>query len=567
MALQQDLPDRTMLKNPSQTGVPVLLEAERQRIRQRIWTGWFLLALLLISNTPLFLCMPIIDDAALWDLQARNILDGGVQYRDILETNPPGNLAIHVTVRSLFGWSSVALRAFDLALFAVSVLLLINWLRKWGLSSTVCIWTATVCLLYYYSISEWSHCQRDMWMLVPALVALYLRCRQIERFRDGRSGVCREVLWAAVEGVCWGVGIWIKPMIVVPALICWLAGVPQVHRSRDIALDLAGLLSGGLLIGAIGVAWLQTSGAAPYFVDTFLTWNPQYISAGRKYWTAERFAGTFIRFFPWLLLHIAAVAVALWSIARSAVSSQVDKDGDVARIDRSRALFAAFYLAWLAQSFLLQLLYDYVHAPGVLLAIAMLAGSPPVKRMAWRRIAIAGFLTIAFFASPVIHSDRLSCWWECVTQGSTPAVRDQLKLLPTPKWQDMQRVAEYLREQGVRDGEVTCYNNCLVHLYLDLGLRPPTRFVFLEQLFFLFPDQVPTFLDAFSESPRRYVVTDLVASGLSPEDKFEVGSAGPLSLPPDFPRDLKKDFPWSYPIVFRSGSILVHDTSSSTGRE
>jgi hypothetical protein len=360
--------------------------------------------------------------------------------------------------------------------------------------------------------------------------------------------------------------VWIKPMVIIPALACWLVGASQTNRSRFLVQDTLGLLSGGLLLGAIGVIWLHTSGSWPYFVDTFLNWNPQYVSAGREYWSVTRFAGTFIRFFPWMLLHLAAVPMALWSIARCTFKQQT-VETDISEADRSRALFATFYLAWVAQSFFLQLLFDYVHAPGILLATVMIAGTPPLERPQFRRFAVLGFLAVAFLSSPVIRSERLSCWRQCIVAGSTSEVRDTVKLLPAPRWQDVRAIESYLQERNVGPGELTCYNNALVHLYLDLNISPPTRYVFLEQLFFLFPEKIPAFLKTLSASPQKYVVTDLVAAGLAPEDANEIGPQGPLALPPKFPNRLKGDFPWSLPILHRSGAILVHDASKLVASE
>ena len=70
-------------------------------------TAWGVLALLLAVNVPLFLCMPLTDDTTLYDLQARNLMQGGVMYRDIFEPNLPGVVWVHIAIRSLLGTSSI----------------------------------------------------------------------------------------------------------------------------------------------------------------------------------------------------------------------------------------------------------------------------------------------------------------------------------------------------------------------------------------------------------------------------------------------------------------------------
>ena len=86
--------------------------------------AWLFLGALLITNVPLLLCMPLTNDTVMYDLQAQNLLQGGVLYRDILEPNFPGVVWLHVAIRALLGWSSVAMRFTDMVIFFSSVGLL-----------------------------------------------------------------------------------------------------------------------------------------------------------------------------------------------------------------------------------------------------------------------------------------------------------------------------------------------------------------------------------------------------------------------------------------------------------
>ena len=83
---------------------------------------WSVVALLLLSliSLPIVVCMPLTSDTVLYDLQARNILDGGVMYRDILEPNLPGAVWIHLLVRSIAGWSLEVMRCADLFIVAAA---------------------------------------------------------------------------------------------------------------------------------------------------------------------------------------------------------------------------------------------------------------------------------------------------------------------------------------------------------------------------------------------------------------------------------------------------------------
>ena len=110
--------------------------------------------------------------------ERQTMLSGGVLYRDVFETNLPGIVWIHAAIRTLAGWSSEAMRLVDVAVFGAIVWLLMRLLRRQGASAAVRVATAFACCWCYLSVSEWCHCQRDTWMLLPALAAVSLRLRR-----------------------------------------------------------------------------------------------------------------------------------------------------------------------------------------------------------------------------------------------------------------------------------------------------------------------------------------------------------------------------------------------------
>ena len=156
------------------------------------YLGGLTLAVLLAVCLPLFLCMPPETDITFYDLCARNILRGGVHYRDAFDTNLPGMVWLHALVRSTLGWRSEALRAADFAVVGAITWLLVRWLRLLNRPAAVQVWTAVALFAFYLSRSEWCHCQRDTWMLLPALIALEQRRRQdaaTDRRRTRLGGV------------------------------------------------------------------------------------------------------------------------------------------------------------------------------------------------------------------------------------------------------------------------------------------------------------------------------------------------------------------------------------------
>ena len=150
----------------------------RSMLGTRRWpevAGWLALAAVLVLLVPLFLRMPLMVDAVFYDTCALHVLRGGALERDFLFLVPPAMVWSMATVRALLGDSSEAMRMVDLGIVAVEVGLLVLWLRIMGLSRAVQIGAAVLLAAFYLTEAEWIHVQPDLWMLLPALLALHLR--------------------------------------------------------------------------------------------------------------------------------------------------------------------------------------------------------------------------------------------------------------------------------------------------------------------------------------------------------------------------------------------------------
>jgi hypothetical protein len=500
--------------------------------------AWLVLAVVLVVNVPPFVCQGLDCDPTIWDLHAKAVARGGVAYRDVCENNLPGMLWLHLGVRAPFGWRPEVLRGADVVVVGVVAWLLGRFVPRGR------VWLAAGVFLFYFSTNEWCHCQRDTWMLAPALAALLLRSRRSPGVAP--PGVSTLVGWSFVEGLLWGAAFWIKPFVAVPALACWvlaarqaaLAGVPV----RRLLLDASALLLGGLAAGAAGVSWLVATGAWPWFVETVLVWNREYVSrdvTGEVGWLAF-VAGVALRFFPWVLLHLAALPVAVRLVG---AALRRPLAADAIRL----ALLAALYLGWLLQAVALQHPFDYVQVPPLLLGGALLCAHVAVPdRAAGRRLLALFVVACVLVSYPSFVVERLRLWPRCWAEGSTPELRDRLTLLHRVEWQDLARVEDYLRAEGAADGEVTCFHVTTVPVYLDADLRPAMRYVFLQNALECLPTRRGRIRAELAASGQRYIVCDLLGyrSGLRPEDLEDD------TRHPDF---------WCPPAeaVFRSGRYVV----------
>jgi hypothetical protein len=526
------------------------------------WLGWGVLAAFLVFNVPLFLCMPLWPDTSLYDVCARNVLRGGVHYRDIFDNNFPGIVWLHVLIRSLLGWSHEAIRLADLLFLTGSIVLLANWLKRMGRPEAVRVWTALVLYLFYFSTTEMCHCQRDPWALLPALVGLTLRGRQVVRLAAPSTSGSRPLTWACVEGVCWGAAVWIKPQFIVPEFTCWLMSAFQIARAcsqgrRRLFSDLAGLLCGGLLAGGLGVAWLGATGAWPAFLEVFLDWNREYVLV-RRPWGIK---GLVWRLQPWGLVHLIAIPAALIIICQE-IASRGRRTPAVSRLERSPALLAALYLGWVLQVLLLQQGFDYHRVPATLLGLTLLTGTVlPPARLGWRILAtcmLAGFLAWAAFVHPMFTASRAKSWPRCLRDGSTPELRDQLALTRVLVSTDLRKTREFLAGLNLKDEELTTFDWRTNELLVELDLRPSTRVVTVDSTYNFFPSHRYQIRQELNRSKQRYVVSDLYMHLMTESEALEVGPDGPRSLPPAFPAEYKAVFPWTEPIVFRAGRYLVH---------
>jgi hypothetical protein len=513
------------------------------------WLMGGALAVFLFVNLPLFLSMPLDCDTHFYDVCARNLLRGGVHYRDTFDTNLPGMPWLHTGVRYLLGWSVEAIRLVDFAVLTVVIGFLLRWLPKTAPAWRVAF--ALVLYTFYFSMTEWCHCQRDFWMLVPCLLAVELRSRQLARIinHDSSGSIA---LWAFIEGLVWSVGFWIKPFVIVPALGCWVMSAIHAKRhgrKRLLVLDGLMVFSGGLASGAAGVWWLWQSGSWPYFRDIFFVWNWDYVGFDMTEDLGWLFiAGSFVRFFPWVLVHLMAIPLAvqlLWSGANAGTGKS-----DV-------RLTAMFYLAWLFQAVALQHFFDYIQLPAIFLGLVLVAWrGATTPQVILKSCLLAFFILCPVLRYPSQLAQRLPFWERSLREGSSAEVKDGLTLLPRVEWRDLKKVEDFLRERHVQDGELTCFSIQTISLYNALEVLPSMRHLILQANFTIFSSHRDQIREEVDASLQQYVVVDLWNLDVPYRDI--PGEAGDTDLPDwIFPKNYKHLYPEPHILFFRAGRYVV----------
>lgn len=590
------------------------------------WMPWrsvrlpqVLAAVALVVGVPLFLRSPPWCDITLYQMAARNLLHGGVHYRDLFDTNLPGFVWAMAVLYWLFGPSAVAVRALDLAVVG-GIVFLTDRFAKWsGATPAARWWAAAAAALFYPFTVEMAHAQRDTWMLLPGLLALALRVRRA----PGGPAVRASVL----EGAVWGFGVWMKPHLALMALAAWvltfrrLAGDGDGHRRRA-RLDLLGNLAGGLAVGAAGVLWLVGSGAWGPFLDVFTVWNPLYmrLTANEIGWRVEQ---ELFWFPPWslglvLTVPLAAASVldmAPWAKGDAAALGPVGRRlpgwlwdrtaGPAARF--ARGALGGLYLVWAVQAFLVQRGFQYAHVPETLLMFALWAAHRwgwVVPGVLW--LAVGSAVWLATGATPAVatgdavtrnpEAERLRCWlprhlladphrlrlWpRCWRPDLTAAERyalwDQLHLHPPHEavigWGELAEVADYLRAQGAGDGEVLAWFDSPHAVYLMLDVAPAFRFMHVYTAQCIASTSADdavrgaVMAELAAATRAKFVISDLewVTLPVPRDDPAIPLLLGPAVSATDLlpaARPFAREFPFNQPTVFRTragtGRYIVH---------
>ena len=571
--------------------------------------GWVVTGLALLLGVPVFLRMPPWCDLTLYDVSAWNLLHGGVHYRDVFDTNLPGFVWALTAVRALFGWGMEALRLVDLLIVTGSMVLLDRLAARGGASRAARAWMAAGAAAFYPFTTEFVHCQRDVWMLLPAVAAVFVRVRTACRPTQPEE-LRPDLFWPGVlQGVLWGCSVWVKPHVVIPAAAVWFATAPKSKSLggwRGLAADLGGNVLGGLLIGGVGIVYLVASGTWPYLIEVFTFWNSGY---AKVMWSElpVRYQLQMHYFPPWSYLPVVALPVALLNLV-DAWPTADDQPGWIGRNlpewlwDRGtdanarfvRLAVSALYLGWTAQALFVQRQFHYVHVPEILLLFAVLAmhrWSGVFVMLVWLgitsvlirmdaipveepdSIAVPGQQLRWALQHPVANPEWLAHWPACWRFGLNK-FEYRKRMTDLRRIQDFHGVndltqlgeaADWLAEQGVKDGELLCWHDSPHALYVMLGIRPSFRFQHVGQMLGIGQEQADQMhRELVAAWPKvRYIVSDLMRAGADyPTRVPNWTEPGPDLLPPGMDPELRQEFPYTVPAVFRTadgrGRYLVH---------
>lgn len=173
-------------------------------------------------------------------------------------------------------------------------------------------------------------------------------------------------------------------------------------------------------------------------------------------------------------------------------------------------------------------------SPGILGVSVLSAGVSVVPAMLKRHLLAASASLVVVLSGQRLP-ERLSRWFDCFKEGSSWSMKTELAQGRWPDWANLNPVVEFLADQNVTTGNVTCFTVHSIHVDDVLRSRPSTRYLGISIWLELFPAHRGQIAETVKTSGHRYVLTD--------SDEAEMN---------------RDHFPANLPVVVHSWNFCVH---------
>ncbi len=197
-----------------------------------------------IVSGALYLTLPPSPDQSNHAYLGWRLLEGDIPFRDVIDTNWPGVMALHALATWIFGVNLWSWRAFDFALFAASALFLSDLARLAAGrdAGRLCL---IHCPLIYAGLTYWLAGQHDMSAAQFLVAALWCHVRGYEK----------RAWWLQIgTGLCIGAAMLNKPTVGVIGLLLPMQALWLRIPLRPILAHtaVAGIASVAALLAALG---------------------------------------------------------------------------------------------------------------------------------------------------------------------------------------------------------------------------------------------------------------------------------------------------------------------------
>jgi 4-amino-4-deoxy-L-arabinose transferase-like glycosyltransferase len=331
-------------------------------------------------------------DQGIYALVARELLAGGMPYRDAWDFKPPGIFIIYALSRALFGSSWLGIRLLEVAsLLTMTAGMRVLARRFWG-NATVGLLGAAFVWLLQAQLDFWHTAQPESFGAAGLVIGLWLGTA-----RGAGEPAARRLVLA---GVVFGAAGLLKPPLAGAGavLAVWHAcRRPRSDGARR-AAPLGWVLLGGVLPFAATLSWFAAAGALAELRHTFMVFTPHYTRLGWHESGFARLVGEAAK--QWLLGYSSLLPAGLAMAA-------IDRRRGLAR--RGSALLLGIIAVGLVGVALQGKFFPY-HYSGLWPATALLA-SLGWWRL-WQKLRRRGMAGAAAFALAlaVVGSLRSASW-------------------------------------------------------------------------------------------------------------------------------------------------------------
>jgi hypothetical protein len=272
-------------------------------LTKQISHRWFIGCVLLILLAALpILTYPLGRDQGMYANIARwAILPGGTPYIDMWDIKPPPIYYIYAAGIALFGTSTAAIRAIDLAIVPFAMLGL-YLLGTRFMSRRAGVWAAFLYGVFYFTETFASLTQSDSLVAMPMIWAVWCAVQALDH--SGR----KALVYAFISGAICGVVLWFKQYYAFFVVVLILNHLWMRWKVRDggfaylktvfyegLAFGIGGLLTAGgiLLVCVAGGMWQEmlyvAQGTAAYNAQgydfgAFLASMQSYLAFRWRHW-------------------------------------------------------------------------------------------------------------------------------------------------------------------------------------------------------------------------------------------------------------------------------------------
>lgn len=248
-------------------------------------------------------------DQGIYTVVAREMLDGGLPYRDAWDFKPPGIFLIYALARTLTGGAAWGIRLIEAAGMVATAVGLVQLAKRWWGEPRIGLVAAALMALVHAQLDFWHTAQPETFggmLIVAGLVV-----GTVDKPR---------ALHYVVAGALFGAAGLLKPPLAGAGAVFALwdathrlrghAGpISPRLKSARIHVPLLSVLLGGVVPFAITLAWFATNDALSDLHRTLFVFTPHYTALG---WVGQSFGGLLYRALAeWLVGYSSGIAVGL----------------------------------------------------------------------------------------------------------------------------------------------------------------------------------------------------------------------------------------------------------------